>query len=205
VSGMRWRTRRALLPSLSGLTALSTQNSLSRRTARLYQEPAGTQDSFRAAGFPQSCLWVKGSSQAAPYQYADAMEILVGYTPRPESVAALDFAIAHAKLTQARLTVLNTGRNGNYADPVYASSADIDAVEAELDSSGLEYDIRRPTDGLSAVDSLLGLAEDIGADLLVIGLRKRTPVGKLITGSTAQAVLLNADIPVVCVPAGAKS
>jgi nucleotide-binding universal stress UspA family protein len=133
------------------------------------------------------------------------MRILVGYTPRPESVAALDFAVAHAKLTNAQLTVLNTGRNGNYADPVYASSADIDAVEAELAESGLEYEVRRPTDGLSATDSLLGLAEDVGADLLVIGLRKRTAVGKLITGSTAQAVLLNAEIPVVCVPAGGKA
>jgi nucleotide-binding universal stress UspA family protein len=133
------------------------------------------------------------------------MRILVGYTPRPEGVAALDFAVAHAKLTDAQLTVLNTGRNGNYADPVYASSADIDAVDAELAESGLEYEIRRPTDGLSATDAILGTAEDTGADLLVIGIRKRTPVGKLITGSTAQAVLLNAPVPVVCVPAKAQT
>ena len=137
--------------------------------------------------------------------YADAMKILVGYTPAPEGVAALDFAVAHAKLTDAHLTVLNTGKNGDYSDPMYASSQDIDAVEAELGTSGLEYEIRRPNDGLSATDSLLGVAEETGADLLVIGLRKRTAVGKLITGSTAQAVLLNANVPVICVPAGAKA
>jgi nucleotide-binding universal stress UspA family protein len=137
--------------------------------------------------------------------YADAMKILVGYTPAPEGVAALDFAVAHAKLTDAHLTVLNTGKNGDYSDPMYASSQDIDAVDAELAESGLEYEIRRPNDGLSATDSLLGIAEETGADLLVIGLRKRTAVGKLITGSTAQAVLLNANVPVICVPAGAKA
>ncbi len=129
------------------------------------------------------------------------MRILVGYTPTAEGVAALDFATAHAKLTGAALTVLNTGKNGDYSDPVYASAQDIDAVESELGEAGIEFEIRRPNDGLSATDSILGVAEEIGADLLVIGLRKRSAVGKLITGSTAQAVLLGSSVPVVAVPA----
>ena len=133
------------------------------------------------------------------------MKILVGYTPTPEGIAAFEFASAHAKLTGASLTVLNTGKNGDYSDPVYASEQDIDALEAELAKEGIEYEIRRPTDGLSATDALLGAAEDIGADLLVIGLRKRSAVGKLITGSTAQAVLLGSDVPVVAVPAKRQS
>ena len=194
------------------MTALSTQNSLSRRTARLYQEPARTEDSFRARGAQHSVLRRSKGDRGrddlpgvTPDPYADAMKILVGYTPAPEGVAALDFAIAHAKLTDAHLTVLNTGKNGDYSDPVYASSQDIDAVDAQLGESGLDYEIRRPNDGLSATDSILGIAEQIGADLLVIGLRKRSAVGKLITGSTAQAVLLNANVPVVCVPAEAQT
>jgi nucleotide-binding universal stress UspA family protein len=129
------------------------------------------------------------------------MKILVGYIPTPEGIAAFDFATDHAKLTGASLTVLNTGKNGDYSNPVYASAQDIDALEAELGTSGVEYEVRRPNDGLSATDSLLSISQEIGADLLVIGLRKRSAVGKLITGSTAQAVLLNSDIPVVAVPA----
>ena len=133
------------------------------------------------------------------------MKILVGYTPKPEGIAAFDFATEHAKLTGASLTVLNTGKNGDYSNPVYASAEDIDAVEAELAKSGIEYEIRRPNDGLSATDSILGTSEEIGADLVIIGLRKRSPVGKLITGSTAQAVLLGSDVPVVAVPAKSKA
>ena len=129
------------------------------------------------------------------------MKILVGYTPAAEGVAALDFATAHAKLTGASLTVLNTGKNGDYSDSVYASAQDIDAIESELSKADIEFEIRRPNDGLSATDSILGISEEIGADLLVIGLRKRSAVGKLITGSTAQALLLGSDIPVVAVPA----
>jgi len=129
------------------------------------------------------------------------MKILVGYTPTAEGVAALDFATDHAKLTGASLTVLNTGKNGDYSDPVYATAQDIDAVEGGLSKAGIEFEVRRPNDGLSATDAILGIAEEIGADLLVIGLRKRSAVGKLITGSTAQQILLDAPCPVLTVKA----
>ena len=45
------------------------------------------------------------------------------------------------------------------------------------------------------------MAEEVGADFIVIGLRKRTPVGKLILGSNAQRILLDAPCPVLAVKA----
>jgi nucleotide-binding universal stress UspA family protein len=48
---------------------------------------------------------------------------------------------------------------------------------------------------------VLDAAEDHQADLIVIGLRRRTPVGKLFLGSTAQRIILEADCPVVAVKA----
>ena len=127
------------------------------------------------------------------------MKVLVGYIPTPEGLAAYNYALQHAKASNGSITVLNTGKDGNYSDPVYASSQDIDAVEAELRTSGVPYDIRRPIDGLPAADAILRTAGEIGADVIVIGLRKRSPVGKLITGSTAQAILLDAECPVIAV------
>ena len=128
------------------------------------------------------------------------MRFLVGFIPTPEGAAAVDFAVSHAKLTGAAVTVLNTGKNGNYSDPVYASAAEIETLESRLSTEGIAYEVRRPNDGLSASDAILGAAEEIGADLVVIGLRRRSAVGKLITGSTAQAVLHDSDVPVVAVP-----
>ncbi len=127
------------------------------------------------------------------------MKILVGYIPTPEGVAALDWATEHAKLTGGSLAVLNTASDGDYSNPVFASAQDIDAVEADLAKRGIPYEIHRPTDGAPAAEAIVRVAGQIDADLIVIGLRRRSPVGKLVTGSSAQAILLAADCPVVAV------
>jgi nucleotide-binding universal stress UspA family protein len=129
------------------------------------------------------------------------MNILVGYIPTPEGLAALDWATDHAASTGAKLTVLNTAKNGDYSDPMYATSQDIDALEADLTKRDISYDIERPTDGAPAAEAMVTTAANTGADLIVIGLRKRSVVGKLITGSSAQAILLDAPCPVVAVKA----
>lgn len=70
-----------------------------------------------------------------------------------------------------------------------------------MTTARIPHTIYRPSDDLSAAESLIKTATDIQADLLVIGIRSRSPIGKLITGSTAQAVLLNAGCPVLAVKA----
>jgi nucleotide-binding universal stress UspA family protein len=127
--------------------------------------------------------------------------IVVGYLPTPEGGAALDHAKQWAAANSARVVVVNTGRNGDYSHPNFASAQDLDAVEAELAATGLRHEVEQPTDGRPAAEAILGAALKHEADLIVIGLRRRTPVGKLITGSTAQQVLLDASCPVLSVKA----
>ena len=129
------------------------------------------------------------------------MTIVVGYIPRPEGLAALDHAIVEAERRGERLLVVNTGHHGDYADPSFAASQDLEALDAQLTARGIEHEIRQPTRGLAPADELLDAATEVDATLLVIGLRRRSPLGKLITGSTAQQVLLDASCAVLAVKA----
>ena len=107
------------------------------------------------------------------------MKILVGYIPTPEGLAAVDWAIDYAKTMSGSLTVINTGKNGDYSHPQFASAQDIDALDAQLTEEGIEHEIQRPTDGLPASENILSTASEIDADLIVIGLRKRSPGRKV--------------------------
>ena len=127
--------------------------------------------------------------------------IVVGYVPSPEGTAAFELAKEWALVASARLVVVNTGHNGEYSHPSFASAQDIDAIDAELNEAGVEHEVLQPTDGRPSAEVILGAAITHDADLIVIGLRRRSPVGKLITGSTAQHVLLDAQCPVLTVKA----
>ena len=127
--------------------------------------------------------------------------IVVGYLPTAEGAAALDHAKKWAVANSARLVLVNTGRNGDYSHPSFASPQELDAIESEMVDTGLEHEVIQATDGQTAAEAILSTARANSADLIVIGLRRRSPVGKLITGSTAQHVLLDAPCPVLTVKA----
>ncbi|MDQ3344655.1 MAG: universal stress protein [Actinomycetota bacterium] len=123
--------------------------------------------------------------------------IVIGYVPKPEGDAALDKAIEEAKLRGAELIVVNSHRGSPEAD----TDTDLGDVRAKLEASGVVFDIRQLVRGFEASEDLISVAESSSADLIVIGLRRRTPVGKLILGSNAQRVLLDAGCPVLSVKA----
>ena len=62
--------------------------------------------------------------------------------------------------------------------------------------------MRQLVRGFEPAEDLISIAEASDAELIVIGLRRRTPVGKLILGSNAQRILLDAHCPVLAVKVG---
>jgi nucleotide-binding universal stress UspA family protein len=116
-------------------------------------------------------------------------------------VAALETAITEARKSQKLLVVVNSSRGDALVDRRYVQGDDIAAVEDRLKAEGLEHLILQPVRGNDAASEVLQAADEHRADLIVIGLRKRTPVGKLIMGSTAQQILLGADCPILAVKA----
>ena len=129
------------------------------------------------------------SSLPAPAQPV----IVVGYSSRPEGRAALKRALSEAKLREAAVVVLDTS-------PDVSAAGLVD----QLTASGVSYEIRT-TDAHDSAEELIRTAETTEADFIVIGLRRRSPAGKLLLGSNAQRVLLDAACPVLAVKAGPEA
>jgi nucleotide-binding universal stress UspA family protein len=125
--------------------------------------------------------------------------IIVGYVPTPEGAAALERAIEEAALRKQRLVVVNSSRGESLVDKRFASGAEWDSIEHRLTESGVEHELTQLVDSKDAGDQILKLANELNAELIVIGLRRRTPVGKLLLGSQAQTILLQAECPVLAV------
>jgi nucleotide-binding universal stress UspA family protein len=129
------------------------------------------------------------------------MTIVVGCTTKPEGRAALRRAIAEAQAHGEDLVALNVSSGESYADPKVATEDELDEVRSALAEAGVDGEVRQLVRGKAAADELLSVADDLSASLVVIGLRRRTPVGKFVLGSVSQEVLLNAAMPVLAVKA----
>jgi nucleotide-binding universal stress UspA family protein len=124
--------------------------------------------------------------------------IVVGYTADRFGNAALDHAIAEAKLRDTNLLVINSTRGDALADPAFAQEGEVHDVEARLNNCGVEFELTQPV-GVDTVDELLKAMDRADAELLVIGIRHRSPVGKLLLGSVSQQLLLECPKPVLAV------
>lgn len=131
------------------------------------------------------------------------MTIVVGYVPRSEGRAALRRAAEEARLRSTRLVVINSNKGGTHLDEedAVAHERELAEVRAQLDADGIANEVRQLVRGLDPAEDLIAVAKETGADFIVIGLRRRTPVGKLILGSNAQRILLEAPCPVLAVKA----
>jgi nucleotide-binding universal stress UspA family protein len=125
--------------------------------------------------------------------------VLVGYVPNSYGEAALSAAVAEAAHRQERLLVVNMSRDDVLADAHRAADEQLARVRRDLGELGIESEVRRVEEGSDASDALLAVASEVDASVLVIGLRHRTPVGKLLLGSNAQRILLEASCPVLAV------
>jgi nucleotide-binding universal stress UspA family protein len=129
--------------------------------------------------------------------------IVVGYIDTPEGLAAVERAILEARERHAALIIVNSQRGGASLDRETAERIDaaVEQVAERARERGLDVRVRQLVRDADPASDLISVAEEENADLIVIGLRRRSPVGKLILGSNAQSVLLDAPCPVLAVKA----
>jgi nucleotide-binding universal stress UspA family protein len=127
-------------------------------------------------------------------------------------------AVAHQASKASRLALAQAEKEAKVRDTDLAvlhvvESIDADRAEAyrlgisdEIDrvmgtDTGVPWKLHLRTEARDLGRELVDLADEVGAELLVIGARRRSPVGKALMGSVAQTVILEANIPVLVVKA----
>ena len=131
------------------------------------------------------------------------MAVVVGYVPTPEGRAALQAARQEARDRRLKLVVVNSHKGGSSfdGDDSIRTDEELEAVRRELTEDGTDFEVLTLVRGNDPTDDLVEVAGEVSAALIVIGLRRRSPIGKLVLGSNAQRILLEADCPVLSVKA----
>ncbi len=117
------------------------------------------------------------------------MSILIAVPDSPEGIAALHAGIAEARRLDTDLKVVNLALR-----PIELADLPADVKIEVLERRGKE-----DRDPVSAVLDEIGLH---GAERLVIGIKRRSPVGKALLGSVSQRLLLDSPVPVLAVKLG---
>jgi len=129
------------------------------------------------------------------------MKILVGYDHSKAAKNALDYAREHGQAFSAEVHVLTS-----LEQSATLKKEDIDKAENQLKkvkkpfkTAGIECEIHTSVSYQSPGEDLVRFAKEKDIDQIIVGVRRRSKVGKLVTGSTAQYVILNAPCPVLSV------
>lgn len=132
------------------------------------------------------------------------MSIVVGYIPTNEGRAALQAAAQEAERRHVPLVVVNSSEGGHKWDIEEGRRLDaaFEEIKGRLDTAGIQHTMRALVRGNEPAEDLIAVAAEVDASFIVIGLRRRSPVGKLLLGSNAQRILLEAECPVLAVKAG---
>jgi nucleotide-binding universal stress UspA family protein len=130
----------------------------------------------------------------------------------------MTIAVAHQVSATSRLALVEAVKEANYRGTDLAVLHVVDSIDADNKEAyrlgvadeiekvvgagtPVSWQLHLETAGEDLGDALLRLVDAVGADLLVIGARRRSPMGKALMGSVAQTVILEANLPVLVVKA----
>lgn len=127
--------------------------------------------------------------------------VLLAHAPIRPAEAAFVAAVRQARMRGARLVIVNATVGESHDDRRLAPPSSLSALAARAAEEGVLAEVEQPV-GPDVATMILNRAHGLPAEIVVLGIRRRSAVGKLILGSTAQRVLMEADCEVLLVKAG---
>jgi nucleotide-binding universal stress UspA family protein len=127
------------------------------------------------------------------------MTIVIGYVPTPVGDAALDAGLAEALAHGDDVVILNSPRRRSTVDGDLIDETAAADLVARARAAGVSATVDHADHGDDLVETFRKVVERTAARMVVIGVRRRSPVGKLVMGSDAQRLLLELDVPILAV------
>ena len=129
------------------------------------------------------------------------MKIMVGYDQSNVAKEALELAKKHAKAFDAKVYVVRSlvqSREMKLED-IQKAEQELGNIRRTYRDEGIACETEAIVSSISPGEDLVQFAQDNEIDEIVIGVRRRSKVGKLLFGSNAQYIILMAQCPVVTV------
>lgn len=129
------------------------------------------------------------------------MKIMIGYDGSNAAKDALELAVKHAKAFQGEICIIRSlvGGSAEEAEKIEKANRDVAYAESFCKENGVPFESHVLVRGLKPAEDLVQFAEENKIDEIVVGVKRRSKVGKMVFGSNARDVILNAPCPVVTV------
>lgn len=129
------------------------------------------------------------------------MKILVGYKTSEPNPALLDEAAKHAKAFNAEVVVFTSLTGEAVTEKIEKQYAeeDLPKIRKKFEEMSIPCETHLSVEGLTAGEDLVRFAKEKDVDMIIIGIKMRSKVGKILFGSNAQYVILKTDCPVLTI------
>ena len=129
------------------------------------------------------------------------MKIMVGYDGSSAAKNALTLAKVHAKAFKAKVYILSSMVKGSerHVEEIRNTEHELEYIKSQFEEENISCETHLLIRGLTPGDDLVQFAKDNNADEIIVGIEKKSKVGKFVFGSNAQYVILEAHCPVVTV------
>ena len=129
------------------------------------------------------------------------MKILVGFDGSNSAKDALALAKKHAAAFDATVIIVSslTGGSVTHAVEVEHATENLESAKKMFEEDGLQCETKLLVRGMTPGEDIVDYAKEKAIDEIIIGIKRRSKVGKLLFGSNAQYIIIKAPCPVVTV------
>lgn len=129
------------------------------------------------------------------------MKIMVGYDGSEASMRAMELAISHAQAFDGQIIAVASMDRGteNELEDINVLEEALKRLKNDIEAKGISCDTHLLIRGMSPGEDLVKYAREQEIGEIILTIQRKSKVGKLIFGSTAQHVILNAPCPVVTI------